>query len=104
MAVITTPPNQPVDQGGAPIPVLRPAAATNTQQIVLSGAGTTTAITTPVIRIATDSAMVIEIGAAPLAGTTSLYMPANSVEYFSFLPGNKVGALGTGSMYVTPMA
>jgi hypothetical protein len=104
MAVITTNPIQPVDQNGDPIPALRQAAATNTQKIVLSGAGTTTAIATPVIRIATDAAIVIEFGAAPLAGTTSLYMPANSVEYFSFLPGDKVGALGTGNMYVTPMA
>lgn len=103
MAVITTPPIQPVDQNGDPIPCLKPATNNNTTVLSVSGLGTSPVITTPIIRITASAAVQLEFGATPV-GTSSLYLPSGAIEYFSFLPGNTVAALGTATVYITPMA
>jgi hypothetical protein len=103
-------PNQqvmPTDSNGRPIPVLNPVTANNTQQIGISGSSQqSAAITGNVIRVAVDTACNIEIGKNPSASlTTSLWMPANSVEYFAIPSGSKVAVIGTaGNIYITPVS
>lgn len=93
----------PKADGGA-IPCLRQNGANTTVKFSPSGGDANSgAITASVVRIAVTANMNIEFGAAAVA-TTSLYMPANSVEYFSFVSGQEVHAIGTGDVYVTPMA
>lgn len=102
MAVITTNPQQPIDQNGEPVPVLQPAATNNTVVISLSGTASSGVIATPIVRIVATAAVQVDFGGVPV-GTTALYIPANTVEYFSINPGNSVFALGTATVYVTPM-
>jgi hypothetical protein len=46
---------------------------------------------TGLIRVATDTACVIEIGGTnPTAVTASAFLPAGAVEYFVVLPGAKI--------------
>lgn len=103
MAVISTPPIQPVDQNGDPIPVLKPAATNNTTVLAVSGLGTSGVITTPVIRVTATAAVQLDFESTPV-GTTALYLPSGVVEYFAFLPGKTVQVLGTATVYITPMA
>jgi hypothetical protein len=89
---------------GFPIPVLAQSGANSTLKISPSGSdAASSAITARVVRIAVTANMNIEFNAAAVA-TTSLYMPANTVEYFSFTSGQTVHAIGTGDVYITPMA
>lgn len=102
---MATPLNQfPRDESAQPIPVLSQVGANSTVKFSPSGSDANSgAITANVIRIAVTANMNIEFGAAAVA-TTSLYMPANTVEYFKFTTGQAVHAIGTGDVYVTPMA
>lgn len=100
----------PRDAQNTPIPVLSPIAANNTQALAMTGSAVnTTTIAARVVRIATTAAAWIEIqtvvGTNPTATeTTSLYMPANSVEYFSIPNPSQVSAIGaSGTVYVTPV-
>lgn len=53
------------------------------------------AATKPHVRVATDTAVYVAIGANPDATTATgrYYMPANSVEYFQVEVGNKVATV-----------
>lgn len=97
-------PSFPKDQNQIPMPILAQDGANTTVKISPSGSDTASAaITAKVVRIAVTANMNIEFNAAAVA-TTSLYMPANSIEYFSFITGQTVHAIGTGDVYITPMA
>lgn len=65
--------------------------------VTISGTNAqSSASTQPHVRIGTDAACYVAIGANPNAqtGTTARYwMPANSVEYFEIDIGNKVAAI-----------
>lgn len=95
----------PKEQNNQPVPVLSQVGANTTLKISPSGSHTeSTAINARVVRIAVTAAMNIEFGTAGVAATSaSLYMPANSVEYFAFIPNQLVSALGTGDVYITPV-
>ncbi len=96
--------NLPRDGSRAPIPCLRQLGANSTLKISPSGSdAASAAVTATVVRIAVTANMNIEFNAAAVA-TTSLYMPANTVEYFSFISGQTVHAIGTGDVYITPVA
>lgn len=88
------------------IPVLSHDGANST--VLSSPSGSTTqsvAITATIVRIVASAAVNIEFGTNPTATTTtSLYLPANTVEYFKFTSGDKVAAIGTATVYITPMA
>jgi len=96
----------PIDADRKSIPTLAPSGANNTTKISPSGSNTQSgAITASVVRIAVSANMNIEFGANPTATTTtSFYMPANTVEYFSYNSGDLVAAIGTGDVYITPVA
>lgn len=97
-------PHFPKGDHGAPIPCLAQNGANTTVKISPAGSDVASAaITATVVRIAVTANMNIEFNAAAVA-TTSLYMPANTVEYFSFVSGQTVHAIGTGDVYITPMA
>lgn len=94
----------PKDQNNQPIPALQQVGANSSILLSPSGANVqSAAINARIIRIAVSAAMNIEFGSNPTATTSSLWMPANSVEYFSFIPNQLVGALGTGAVTITPM-
>ncbi len=81
------------------------------QSVAYTGtAGTiTTAFTTGVYkaRVVVTSAAYILIGVAPTATTSHVYMAADSPEYFSVRPGEKVSAVqvsGGGTLHVTEIS
>ena len=56
------------------------------------------------VRVVTTSAAFIAFGQAPTATTSGAYMPAESAEYFTVRPGEKVSAIqlsAGGTLYVT---
>jgi hypothetical protein len=59
------------------------------------------------VRVCATSACYIAIGVSPTATTASVYMPANTVEYFTIGPGEKVSAIqlaAAGTLHVTEVA
>jgi hypothetical protein len=55
-------------------------------------------------RVIVTSAAYIKIGVAPTATTSDVYMPADSAEYFTVMPGEKVSAVQVtsgGTLHVT---
>jgi len=56
------------------------------------------------VRVVTTSAAYIKIGDSPTATTADVYMPADSPEYFTITPGQKVSAIQVsagGTLHVT---
>lgn len=92
------------DVSGAALPsVLR---LTNSQRLEFGTTATqTTAIATPVARIAADINCYYAYGTSPTATNSSHYLPAGMVEYIAVLPGDRfspVSATGaTGVFHVS---
>lgn len=62
---------------------------------------------TNVVRIWLSTAGYIAFGTAPTATTSSIPMPANTVEYFLISPGHKVSAIQAssgGNLHVTELS
>lgn len=77
---------------GAALPMTDGESAV-TESVTPSGSNQqSSASTRPHVRIATDTAVYVAIGASPDATVTTarFWMPANSVEYFQIEVGNKV--------------
>jgi len=56
------------------------------------------------VRVVVTSAAYIKIGPSPTATTSDVYMPADSPEYFTVRPGEKVAAVQVsagGNLHVT---
>ncbi len=78
------------------------------QSVAYTGtAGTiATAIMTGIqkVRVVVTTAAYIKIGVGPTATSSDVYLPADSVEYFSVNPGEKVSAIQVasgGTLHVT---
>jgi hypothetical protein len=59
------------------------------------------------VRVVVTAAAYIKIGVSPTATTSDVYMPADSPEYFSIRPGEKVAAVqvsGGGNLHVTEVS
>ena len=59
------------------------------------------------VRVVATSACYIAIGTSPTATTAGLYMPADTVEYFTCSPGEKVSAIqlsAGGTLHVTEIS
>lgn len=59
------------------------------------------------IRVVTTSAAYVKVGSSPTATTADVYMPADSVEYFTAYPGEKASAVQVsagGTLHVTEIA
>jgi hypothetical protein len=59
------------------------------------------------VRVCATSACYIAIGSSPTATTSGIYMPADTVEYFTCSPGEKVSAIqlsAGGTLHVTEIA
>jgi hypothetical protein len=56
------------------------------------------------VRVVVTSAAYIKIGSSPTATTADVYLPADSAEYFTCNPGEKVSAIQVssgGTLHVT---
>lgn len=87
---------QPIDKAGHSIPVLRLGET----EKVSTGNQSTAATEDKIVRVVCDDDSHILIGADPTATTSSVYFPANHVEYISLNKADKISVLG-GNMYVT---
>jgi hypothetical protein len=59
------------------------------------------------VRVCATSACYIVIGVSPTATTAGVYVPADTVEYFTCMPGEKVSAIqlsAGGTLHVTEIA
>lgn len=59
------------------------------------------------VRVIVTTAAYIKIGSSPTATSSDVYMPANSPEYFTLMPGEKVSAIQAssgGTLHVTEMS
>jgi len=65
------------------------------------------AATTNVVRLVSTTDCHVAFGSSPTATTSSMYLPANQVEYFLVAASEKVAAIranADGTLYVTEMA
>jgi hypothetical protein len=75
-------------------------AYTGTAGAIANGVGTQTYK----VRVVTTTAAFIAIGDSPTATSSDTYIPADSAEYFTITPGQKVSAIrlsSSGTLYVT---
>jgi len=83
-----------IDENGFPIEVLKETSS----QVVdgTSASAQSTAITADFVRIANGHTAAVQIafGADPTATTSSMYLPAGSIELFRIVSGTKVAVLG----------
>ncbi len=59
------------------------------------------------VRVVVTSAAYVKIGNSPTATTSDVYMPADSPEYFTITPGQKVSAMqvsGAGTLHVNEIS
>lgn len=66
------------------------------QTVTISGASTQSSAfdsRTRLIRVKTDTACYVEIGANPTASTSSLRLDAGDTEYFSVVGGHKIAVI-----------
>ena len=59
------------------------------------------------VRVVATSACYIAFGSSPTATTAGVYMPADTVEYFTVHPGEKISAIqlsAGGTLHVTEIA
>jgi len=59
------------------------------------------------VRVVASSACYIAIGVSPTATTAGIYLPADTVEYFTIAAGEKVSAIqfsAGGTLHVTEVA
>jgi hypothetical protein len=82
----------PTDKNGQSIQALLPGETTSVDGT--SASTQSAALAAKVIRIAGISDLRLAFGSNPTATTTSMLLPAGGVEYFRFLPGEKVAVLG----------
>lgn len=55
------------------------------------------------VRVITDADVHVELGVNPTATTSTIYIPADDVEYFKVSEGEKLAAIGTANVYVTEL-
>jgi hypothetical protein len=78
-------------------------AYTGTAGVITTAFGTGT----QKIRVVLTTAGFIKISSSPTATTSDVYMPADSPEYFTVNPGEKVSAIqlsSNGTLHVTEIA
>jgi hypothetical protein len=85
------------------LPVIRPGA-TQTLAVGATSAASN-GIGADVVRVIATVDVHLAFGAAPVADATSLFLPANTAEYFACEASDKVAAIQDsvgGTMYITP--
>ena len=86
-----------------------PLGTTQTVSVTSSSAANSSAFAagTTVVRVVSTTDCHIIFAASPTATTSTAYLPANQVEYFKALAGQKVAAIranADGTLYVTEMS
>lgn len=93
---------QPVDENGKSVPCLKIGTTEIIDGTSASAQSTTTFTANTVIRVVSDSAVNLAVGANPTATSSTLLLPANTVEYFRISAGQEIAVLG-GSLNLTVM-
>ena len=76
----------------------------NTQKVTSSGTSAqSSAFSASVeyVRVIADAACHIQFGVNPTATTSTIYLPADDIEYFKVSAGEKVAVIGTVNLYVS---
>ena len=55
------------------------------------------------VRIVADADCHIAFGVNPTATTSTIYVPADDIEYFKVSPGEKVAVIGNVNLYVSDL-
>lgn len=56
------------------------------------------------VRVVADAAVHIEFGTNPTATSSTIYLPADDIEYFKVSGGEKLAAIGTANVYVSQLS
>lgn len=81
------------NQSGLALQVVAVGASQNVAYTDTAAASNALAATTSVVRVVATTNCYIAFGSAPVATTSSTYLPAGVVEYFLVTPGHKVSAI-----------
>jgi len=79
----------------------------NTQKVTSSGTSVqSSAFSANVeyVRVIADAACHIQFGVNPTATTSTIYLPADDIEYFKVSAGEKVAVIGTVNLYVSDLS
>lgn len=85
-----------------PLPTIYPKATV--KQAIGAASAATAALDASVVRVVSTVDCYLAFGSAPTATNSSMFLPANTVEYFAFTPGGKIAVLrdsADGSLFVT---
>lgn len=82
----------PTDTHGRVLPICQLPAASQAVTFTTSAQSAAFAADTKFIRVVADAAAHIAVGDNPTATATSMFLPANSVEFFGVKGGDKIAA------------
>lgn len=83
----------PEDNESRPLPAIFPKVSQSLAIGSVSAQSSAFDLTTGLIRLCPTVDCYVAIGANPTATSSSMYLPAGSVEYFGCSPGEKVAVL-----------
>jgi len=79
----------------------------NTQKVTSSGTfaqSSAFGANVEYVRVIADAACHIQFGVNPTATTSTIYLPADDIEYFKVSAGEKVAVIGTVNLYVSDLS
>ena len=79
----------------------------NTQKVTSSGTSAQSSAfgaNVEYVRVIADAACHIQFGVNPTATTSTIYLPADDIEYFKVSAGEKVAVIGTVDLYVSDLS
>jgi len=79
----------------------------NTQKVTSSGTSVQSSAfgaNVEYVRVIADAACHIQFGVNPTATTSTIYLPADDIEYFKVSAGEKVAVIGTVNLYVSDLS
>ncbi len=85
------------DDGGAPVPVLRPGAVQKVN-VTTTSAATAAAVSGEVVRVVASVDCHFALGTAPTATANDHYLPAGALEYLRVAAGEKLAFLRSGTL------
>jgi len=80
---------------------------TTTEKLTSTGTSSQTAAfadNIEYVRVVSDAAVHIEFGVNPTATASTIYVPADDIEYFKVSAGEKLAAIGSANVYVTQLS
>ena len=92
------------DSDGHHIQAIRPGTHQKVAYTGTAGVSAAVGLNTTIVRIVVTTAAYYKVGAAPEATTADVYLAADTIEYTSIRPGEKVSAIQVssgGNLHVT---